>query len=352
MDPMKLLMNAQSEAWGPGNADAASLPVNGLDQHPELARLSKALQAPQAALRARLNAVILDLILLGIVSQVLASAATAPVSPSERALLFLVLEFSYFFIFELNSGRTVGKRVFHVRVVTASGAQATVPQIALRNVLRLVDALPFLYASGLISMIRTGPGRRQRIGDVAAGTTVVLDTDGKALATPRWLLPTLTLFATFVSLAVVIPIVARAGGGGAGPAPVEGAWLARAITISSAGYGNRRPSLVRWTIAHQCPAVGPCGYTLTFEVPKEAPVTANLVRSSRAWLAAFPVLSYPCGEAPGGQTLHWRQRSLIGLRFNGSGLAAEGEERDFSQSPECGTGSARRLWTARYAGPA
>jgi uncharacterized RDD family membrane protein YckC len=36
-----------------------------------------------------------------------------------------------------------------------------------------VDALPILYIVGFISIAVTGDGRRQRVGDIAAGTRVV-----------------------------------------------------------------------------------------------------------------------------------------------------------------------------------
>ncbi|HEV3282754.1 MAG TPA: RDD family protein [Solirubrobacteraceae bacterium] len=162
---------------------------------------------PQVAIRARLNAIILDLVLLGLLTRLLAGALAGSVTAGTEVLLFWGLQFGYFFALEARSGQTVGKRVFHVRVATLGGASPTARQIAVRNVLRIFDALPLLYASGLISVMRTGRNRRQRIGDVAAGTTVVLDSHGRALPTPRWLLPTATVLATLISLAVVIPAV-------------------------------------------------------------------------------------------------------------------------------------------------
>jgi uncharacterized RDD family membrane protein YckC len=42
-----------------------------------------------------------------------------------------------------------------------------------RTVLRIVDALPIFYIVGLITVLATGRGRRQRVGDLAAGTLVV-----------------------------------------------------------------------------------------------------------------------------------------------------------------------------------
>lgn len=338
-------MTAQSGSPIPGSTTAAAPSGDTLVDHPDLARLSAVLTAPQVAVRARLNAIILDLLLLTLAS--LPVAISASTSSSGRALVFLVVEFAYFFALELRGGRTIGKRVFHVRVVAENGAPATARQIAFRNALRPVDALPFLYASGLISMIRTGPGRRQRIGDVAAGTTVVLDAGGKPLQTPSWLLPALTLLATLLSLAVVITVLSKTGDG-AGQAPVEGVWLANATTIRSTGH-DPRPDTATWTITRHCPVTSACGLTLNFQAPGEEPVSAPLVAGRGAWLAMFPALTYPCGEAPGGQTLYWQQHSVIALRFSEHGLAAEGEERDFSQSPSCGVWAAARRWTARWA---
>jgi uncharacterized RDD family membrane protein YckC len=42
--------------------------------------------------------------------------------------------------------------------------------VAIRTILRLVDSLPFLYLLGFIVIMVTP--RRQRLGDLAGGTTV------------------------------------------------------------------------------------------------------------------------------------------------------------------------------------
>jgi len=57
---------------------------------------------------------------------------------------------------EIAQGQTPGKRRFGVRVVSADGTPAHPAQIAVRNALGIVDAVPLLYTSGLISMWRTG----------------------------------------------------------------------------------------------------------------------------------------------------------------------------------------------------
>jgi uncharacterized RDD family membrane protein YckC len=82
----------------------------------------------------------------------------------------------YFFALESGDGQTVGKKVLKLRVVRADGGEAGMREIAVRTVLRVVDN----YLVGLIVMLATGD-RRQRIGDLAAGTIIV---DASAPAAP------------------------------------------------------------------------------------------------------------------------------------------------------------------------
>jgi uncharacterized RDD family membrane protein YckC len=118
---------------------------------------------------------------------------------------------AYHFAFEARDGQTIGKRRYGIRVVAADGGPASPRAVAIRSVVRVVDSLPVCYVSGLISMVRTGPERRQRIGDIAAGTIVVA-VDGRAASqgTPRWMLPAATFGAVVVSALSVIGI-AKAG---------------------------------------------------------------------------------------------------------------------------------------------
>jgi uncharacterized RDD family membrane protein YckC len=85
-------------------------------------------------------------------------------------LVFAGLSLLYYFILEATTGQTLGKRLLGIRVRRVSGGSAGPGAVAARTVLRLVDSLPFLYLLGFIVMIATP--RRQRIGDLAAGTTV------------------------------------------------------------------------------------------------------------------------------------------------------------------------------------
>ena len=63
-----------------------------------------------------------------------------------------------------------------IRVVRADGRPAGMREVAVRTILRVVDN----YLVGLIAMLATGE-RRQRIGDLAAGT-IVVDASGPTVA--------------------------------------------------------------------------------------------------------------------------------------------------------------------------
>jgi uncharacterized RDD family membrane protein YckC len=76
----------------------------------------------------------------------------------------------YYFAFESGAGQTLGKKLLKIRVIRADGGPAGMREIAIRTVLRIIDGL-FLYLVGLIIMLVTGQ-RRQRLGDIAAGTVV------------------------------------------------------------------------------------------------------------------------------------------------------------------------------------
>ena len=79
----------------------------------------------------------------------------------------------YFVIFELKLGATVGKLIFCIRVRSTDGAPIKLGQSFTRNLLRFVDAFPYIipYLVGLVSVASND--YKQRIGDKAAHTIVV-----------------------------------------------------------------------------------------------------------------------------------------------------------------------------------
>ncbi len=94
----------------------------------------------------------------------------------------LAIYFLYHPIIEvLTRGRTPGKRIAGVRIVTREGDVPSVGALAIRNLFRLVDCLPIFYVVGLVTTLVTE--QHVRIGDLAAGTLLVIDHDreGKSL---------------------------------------------------------------------------------------------------------------------------------------------------------------------------
>jgi uncharacterized RDD family membrane protein YckC len=73
----------------------------------------------------------------------------------------------------LMRGQTPGKRIAGARIVTLEGATPGAGALLIRNVFRLIDGLPSMYLLGLLCCLLTA--QRVRIGDLAAGTVLVLD---------------------------------------------------------------------------------------------------------------------------------------------------------------------------------
>ena len=86
------------------------------------------------------------------------------------ALTIIVLPaLFYHLVMEVTmDGQSIGKRAQQVRVVRMDGGQPTVGQYLLRWLLRPIDGFYYL---GLVVILINGKG--QRLGDLAAGTTVV-----------------------------------------------------------------------------------------------------------------------------------------------------------------------------------
>jgi uncharacterized RDD family membrane protein YckC len=70
-------------------------------------------------------------------------------------------------------GRTPGKRMAHVRLVTRNGDIPGMGALLVRNLFRLIDSLPMFYLVGLGSVIFTE--HHVRIGDLAGGTLLIMD---------------------------------------------------------------------------------------------------------------------------------------------------------------------------------
>ena len=121
----------------------------------------------------RVAAALVDLVIVAAGAAVVllaGNALTGDRSEVRGALGFVIIGWAlyYFFATESGGGQTFGKKLMKLRVVRADGRPAGMGEIAVRTILRVVDN----YLIGLIVMLATGE-RRQRIGDLAAGTIVV-----------------------------------------------------------------------------------------------------------------------------------------------------------------------------------
>ncbi|MFZ5816321.1 MAG: RDD family protein [Bacillota bacterium] len=102
------------------------------------------------------------------------------------AILFIGLGL-LFFLYKLLleafwNGQTIGKRVAGIRVVQANGLPVTFLQVVIRNLLRIIDYLPTYYLVGAVTILATS--KKQRLGDLAAGTVVVRDRPAGAPVVP------------------------------------------------------------------------------------------------------------------------------------------------------------------------
>lgn len=104
---------------------------------------------------------------------------TSSPSPGRSAALMIslppaIIYFLYHPILEIAMrGRTPGKRMAGVRIVSRTGDIPGAGALLIRNVFRIVDGLPAGYLLGLGVVIFTE--QHVRIGDLAAGTLLVHD---------------------------------------------------------------------------------------------------------------------------------------------------------------------------------
>jgi len=104
---------------------------------------------------------------------------SAPTNPDKQWFLgvlapALAIFFLYHYVAEVAlHGRTPGKIVAGVRIVTPEGATPSAGALLARNVFRLIDSFPVFYSIGLVATIINR--RHARIGDLAAGTLLIHD---------------------------------------------------------------------------------------------------------------------------------------------------------------------------------
>ncbi|EJM75148.1 putative membrane protein [Pseudomonas sp. GM49] len=127
-----------------------------------------------AGLMVRALAFVIDLGLRGLVLGVLfiALAMLGKLGAGLGSILLFGVSWWYMVLFEvLNQGRSPGKLWMGLRVVHDDGTPVGWSASLLRNLLRVVDLLPFGYFLGAISCLQHP--HFKRLGDIAAGTLVI-----------------------------------------------------------------------------------------------------------------------------------------------------------------------------------
>jgi len=88
-------------------------------------------------------------------------------------VVMFVVYWGYFVFFEMvTNGQSPGKKSQRIRVVKDGGGAITFTDIAIRNLLRAVDILGGYAVAGICMFITR---KSQRLGDLAAGTVVILE---------------------------------------------------------------------------------------------------------------------------------------------------------------------------------
>lgn len=123
------------------------------------------------------------LIVVNIVLMI-ASALIRDIAGAFLFLSYFIITVGYFMLFEFSwGGQTIGKRVMKIRVIDAQIQRLSPYQIIVRNLFRVVDSLPLLYAlGGIVALCNR---KFQRIGDIAASTLVIRTEHAASPAIPR-----------------------------------------------------------------------------------------------------------------------------------------------------------------------
>jgi len=92
-------------------------------------------------------------------------------------ILWVACLFSYLFVMEGLLGWTLGKWLFGICVVNREGKRPGLLRAFIRTLIKVVEANPMLFSGLLAAIIVLLTKKRQRLGDMAAGTYVVRKKD-------------------------------------------------------------------------------------------------------------------------------------------------------------------------------
>jgi len=162
---------------------------------------------PLAGPASRLYAMLLDIaIVLGTVNGIgLLVYWIFAKAPGFGVMVITLAEFAIGFAYGALlegfwNGQTIGKRLFHLRVIDQAGLPLRIEQAWVRNLMRVFDALPFAYLIGGISVLSSP--LMQRFGDRVAGTLVVRQTPLAVPGEESWTRQKYNSFTEYPTIAV------------------------------------------------------------------------------------------------------------------------------------------------------
>jgi len=148
-------------------------------------------ESPYQGVAIRFVAILIDTIIIAIISGVLAFPFRTPFisitnvtgtpsitsAPNPLAwvggVISLLVFFLYFILLEGAYGQTVGKMAVKIKVVREDGTKIDYADSTVRNVLRIIDLIPFVVPYLLGAILIWSSDRKQRLGDRAGHTVVV-----------------------------------------------------------------------------------------------------------------------------------------------------------------------------------
>src|ERR1044072_2415705 len=122
--------------------------------------------------KARLIAVFIDH-LLACALMLLAVALVPESFPAVKAVLFFLVYLAYFVVLEALWSRTFGKFFQGLIVRKMDGRPCDWKAALVRSALRIIEVNPLLFGGLPAGLVIIASERKQRIGDLLAGTLVV-----------------------------------------------------------------------------------------------------------------------------------------------------------------------------------
>jgi len=146
------------------------------------------LEFPVASVADRILACLLDFVVIGLYALIMAVVLLnwLQVSATWIMIFFIFPIPFYHLFFELFfNGQSPGKRILNIRVFRSDGGQLTLASCFIRWIFRMPDITVTSGALGTITIILNGKG--QRLGDIAAGTTVLKTTKKQGIQKTVWM---------------------------------------------------------------------------------------------------------------------------------------------------------------------